>query len=263
MAKGPKPTDLLKMDWQELLFSCGITPTAGEITIYERQFPKRSIWSQTTPRATTYSPDKSIGNFLPGGNTGYVTSIVLNAGGLSVGTESMIRQRPMSYSYSWDDISYIKAYSSLGDTVIETSIGIFGNDNSLSAAALYTGIVFYSSLARSATGFGMPLIEYTANKSALDKYKSDEMPWEEFIDDQGRASGLLRQVAQSRQGHKYLKEWLNQVPSRSYTTYPDKEEDSSSDDDTERELKKVEDLASKGLISEEEQRLMRNKILGI
>jgi hypothetical protein len=249
------------MNWKELLRSCDILPTDGELTIYEKNFPQRSIWSQEIPAAMTYAPNTNMSNYLPGGNAGLITSLVVNAGGLKVETESFFRQRPSAYRHPWDNISYIKTYKSLGDTYIETSIGVFGNDRTLSTHALHSCIVFYSSLARSATGSGMPLIEYSADISAIDKYKADGLPFHEFISDQGRASDQLRQIAQSKEGHKFLKDWLSPCLIEDDADLQERIEDQHSS--TEQELRKVEDLANKGLISDEEKRLMRNKILGI
>jgi len=93
----------------------------------------------------------------------------------------------------------------------------------------------------------------------IDKYKSDEMPWHEFIDHLGRPSILLREIAQEKEGHKYIKEWLDTSPC---TTEGIVNGNTENGDNLEVELLKIENLAEKGLISEGEKRLMRKRVLG-
>jgi len=249
------------MNWQQLLGSIGISSDAGELVLYEMKFPKRSIWSQEAPQAMTYSPDKKMSNYLPGGNAGLITLLVVNAGGIRIEAESFLRQRPLNYQYSWDEISFVNTYSDmLKDVVTETSIGVFGSDKTFATYILHAGMVFYSSLACSAVGLGLPLIEFKAERSVIDKYKTDQFPWHEFIDHEGRASDLLRQVVQKREGHKFIKDWMTTTVKQE-ESLPQRQANNGLE--LEEELRKIEDLASKGLISDEEKKQMRKKLLGI
>jgi len=209
-------------------------------------------------------PDFSIRNYLPGGDGGNITRLAVNAGGISIQVESFVRQRQQDWQYSWDKMRRIKTIKDLfGDIRVETSIGCFGGTEiyTFDLTALHVALVFYSFLASSSTGSGMPIIEFDGKLlPIIDKYKSDEMPWHEFIDHPGRPSIVLREIAQAKEGHKYIKEWLDTSPC---ATKGVGNGNTDNCDNLVVELRKIENLAEKGLISEEEKRLMRKRVLGI